>query len=161
MSVKIDCECGREITKSNMARHRRSKIHNKILKVRAERAEEQKQKTKKIGLCDDEECPCVAEPVDDSYDKCELCDGYYHPDEDFILIEEIYDEECCLCGRCGSIATGNLVIMKCSGDITCDTACDDMGNYDTSYDDWLAECGDVVGNDTSFEDWVASKKNEE
>ncbi len=142
---KIECECGCEVSRSNMARHRRSKKHEKKM-------------TKK--LCDDEECPCVATPLDDSYEKCELCDGYYHPDEDFILIEEIYDEECCLCGRTGSIATGNLVKMKCSGDITCDTACDDWGNYDTTYDDWLAECGDVVGNNTSFEDWKASKKNE-
>ena len=110
---KIKCECGCEVSRANMARHRRSKKH-------------EKQMTKK--LCDDEECPCVATPLDDSYEKCELCDGYYHPDKDFILIDEIGDEECCLCGRTGSIATGNLVIMKCSKDITCDTACDDEGS---------------------------------
>jgi hypothetical protein len=119
---KIECECGCEVSRANIARHRRSKQHEKKM-------------TKK--LCDDEECPCVATPLDDSYEKCELCDGYYHPDKDYILIEEIGDEECCLCGRCGSIATGNLVQMKCSGDITCDAACDDEGDYqgDSDSDD--------------------------
>ncbi len=128
LKKKIECECECEVSRANMARHRRSKKHQKRMKVRAERIEELKQR-KTIGLCDDEEHPCVAEPLDDSYEKCEICDGYYHPDEDYILIEEIYDEFCALCNRCGSIATGNLARMKCSGEITCDTACDDWGNY--------------------------------
>lgn len=128
LKEKIECECGCEVSRANISRHRRSKRHEKIMEVRAKRAEKLRQR-KTIGLCDDEEHPCVAEPLDDSYEKCEICDGYYHPDEDYILIEEIDDEECCLCGRTGSIATGNLARMKCSGEVTCDAACDDEGDY--------------------------------
>lgn len=58
------------------------------------------------------DCECVDTKISDEYEKCELCDGYYHTDDN--LEVEYFDTEEPKCINCGLL--GDIIISKVTGE---------------------------------------------
>ena len=58
------------------------------------------------------ENPCVSTKLSDDYEKCELCDGYYHTDDN--LEVEYMDATEPKCINCECL--GEIIINKCTGE---------------------------------------------
>lgn len=78
-----------------------------------------------IKLCRNTDCEQFPPSDEEEWQKCSLCDGYFHDDGlgDILFIEEEPNNqqgECDLCGK-----TKNIVQMKETGQYICENACDE------------------------------------
>jgi hypothetical protein len=105
----------REANKENNKAKRDTK---KVLKVVSEFKKVEKRLCKTIHTAKTQEyiqyvdCECVDTKISDEYEKCELCDGYYHTDDN--LEVEYIDTKEPKCINCGLL--GDIIISKVTGE---------------------------------------------